>query len=290
MSFTYAVRESLSGFKRARLSSVISVITISISLVLLGVFVIFTINAARFIDAVRDKVELEAFIQEPISKEATAQLQTAVAAISGVERVEYISKEQAARIFEEEFGKDILSVLDFNPLPPSFRIRLTPGYKTSDSVQTISNKVSALQQIASVRYNKGLLELIDKRTQTVNQVTLGLGILISLSAIFLVSNTIRLAIYAKRRLLKTMELVGATASFIRLPFLLEGAIQGVFGGVLAAAVMYGFVEYGMRLFSKDLLEFVRMDPVFYTATVAAGILLGLVGSTISIIRFIRLTD
>jgi cell division transport system permease protein len=121
-------------------------------------------------------------------------------------------------------------------------------------------------------------------------VTLGLGILISLSAVFLVSNTIRLAIYAKRRLLRTMELVGATAVFIRLPFLLGGIIQGLFGGLLASGVLYALIEYAVRFLSVDFSDFIRMNPVFYLMVVAAGVFLGLVGSIISVVRFVHPTE
>jgi len=287
MSFSYTLKESLSGFRRTKLSSIVSIITVCISLLLLGVFGILTLNAARFIDALRNKVELEAFLTEPVTQDEIEALQRTITGIEGVEKATFISKEEAARIFKREFGEDILSILDFNPLPPSFRVGLKKEYKTSAGAQSVHNRLSSLSGIQSVAYRKALIELIDRRTDAINTITLGLGILISLSAIILVSNTIRLAIYAKRRLIQTMELVGATWSFIRLPFLLEGMLQGLIGGILAAGLLFTIFERVVPFFLRDLARFIHTDTYFYVVVIAAGTILGLVGSVISVLRFIQ---
>jgi len=287
MSLSYTLRESVSGFTRTKLSSTVSILTICISLLLLGVFGILSINASRFIDALRDKVELEAFLEEPMSDEEIAALQSTVASIDGVEEVRYVSKEEAARIFKEEFGEDITAVLDFNPLPPSFKIRLVPASRTAAEAQRINDRLTALTGVSEVVYRKGLIELIDRRTEAVNTLTLGLGILVSLSAIVLVSNTIRLAIHAKRRIIETMSLVGATNMFIRLPFLLEGSIQGFLGGTLAGIILYLAFDRAIPLLSPEMGGFLAVEPMFYAAVVVAGTTLGLLGSAISVTRFIR---
>jgi len=287
MSLSYTLKESISGFRRTKLSSIASILTICISLLLLGVFGILSLNAARFVDALRSKVELEAFLVEPATPEGIQALQKTIASIEGVETVTFISKEEAAKIFKREFGEDILSVLEFNPLPPSFRISLKKDHKTSAGAQSVHGRLSALSGIEDVAYRKALIELIDRRTDAVNTITLGLGILISLSAIVLVSNTIRLAIYAKRRLIRTMELVGATWSFIRLPFLLEGLMHGLIGGALAAGLLFTVFDRLVPFFLQDLARFIQADTFFYGMVIAAGTVLGLVGSVISVLRFIQ---
>jgi cell division transport system permease protein len=287
MSLSYTLRESVSGFTRTKLSSAVSILTICISLLLLGVFGILSINASRFIDALRDKVELEAFLEEPLSDEEISTLQAAVASIDGVEEVRFVSKDEAARIFKEEFGEDITTVLDFNPLPPSFKIRLDPESRTAAEAQRINDRLLTITGISEVVYRKGLIELIDRRTEAVNSLTLGLGILVSLSAIVLVSNTIRLAIHAKRRIIETMSLVGATSTFIRLPFLLEGIIQGFLGGLLAAGILYLAFDRAIPFLSPELGAFLGIEPIFYAAVAVAGTALGLFGSAISVTRFIR---
>ena len=161
------------------------------------------------------------------------------------------------------------------------------GYKTSARVEEASKAIEGIDGVESVKYRKELLELIDTRAASVHNLTLGLGVIISLSAILLVSNTIRLAIHAKRRLIRTMELVGATRAFIRVPFLLEGIIQGVIGGIIASALLYALLEYFIRFASIELAGSMHREPLFYAAVVAAGLLLGLIGGIISVVRFIR---
>ena len=287
MSLRYTVRESLSGFRRTKLSSAISIATVSISLLLLGIFAVVSINTSRFVEALRDRLEMEAFLREPVTVEQRMALERAVRAVDGVESIDYISKDEAAKIFKQEFGEDINQVLDFNPLPPSFKIRLKPSFRTAATAGALSERVSAIPGIESVRYRKGLLELIDARTKAVHNLSLGLGVLISLSAVFLVSNTIRLAIYAKRRLIGTMELVGATRTFIRFPFLLEGMLQGMLGGLVASGILYILIEYALRFVSPELSGYIHMERSFYLSVVGSGTVLGLIGSAISVSRFIR---
>ncbi len=287
MSLSYLLTESVSGFKRTKLASIVSIMTICIALLLLGVFMVVTTNAARFVDALRTKVELEAFLRQPISPVELDSLRAAVRAVDGVASVVYVSKEDAARIFKQEFGEDILDVLTFNPLPPSLRIGLVPRAITAAGTRTVSDRVAAMAGVDTVIYRRALIELIDRRAEQFNTVTLGLGLLIGLSAILLVSNTIRLAIYAKRKLIRTMELVGATWSFIRLPFLLEGVIQGVLGGAVAAGILYLVIDRLVPALSQEIAGYIQVRPGFYLLILAAGIALGMVGSVISVTRFIR---
>ena len=287
MSLSYTIRESFSGFRRTKISSTLSVMTAAVALFLLGLFAVVTIHAERFLEQLRSRVELEAFLFEPVTGITVDSLGQVVASFPEVDSVIYVSKAQAAEIFKTEFGEDILSVLDFNPLPPSLKVYLKDGFKTSAHVESFAERLRSLHEIENVVYRKAILEVIDQRAATAHNITLALGVLVGLSAIILVSNTIRLAIYAKRKLIRTMELVGATRTFIRLPFLLEGIWQGLLGGGIAAGILYIIITYGLKLLSAELAEYVRMEPVFYGLVIAAGGLLGFIGSLISVVRFIR---
>lgn len=290
MSLSYTLKESFSGFTRTKLSTVISIVTIGISLLLLGVFAVITINTARFIEMLRAKVVLEVFLQEPITREEIGKLVHRVLALDGVDSLIVISKDEAAEIFKMEFGEDINRVLDFNPLPPSLKIFLKPSHQTSEGVQQVYRSLARMQGIDEIVYRKELLDLIDKRTTAINNVTLGLGVLISVSAILFVSNTIRLAIYAKRKIIRTMELVGATWMFIRLPFLIEGMIQGLLGGLLAAGMLYALLEFAARTLAHDFASYFIMSVSFYAVVVGGGVVLGLIGAIISIMRFMRVAE
>ncbi len=286
MSFSYTIRESFSGFRRARFSTALAVFTLWIALVLLGLFVVFSINTQRLVQVVRAKIEMEAFLQQPVNTEDLRRIEHSVASTPGVDSIHYVSKEEAARIYEEETGENIYHVLNFNPLPPSIKIFLKTDYTTVPKARQLFQKFSSIAGVDTVRYRSDLVEVIDAKTSTIDRITLGVGSFIMLSALLLVANTIRLSIYAKRHIIRTMELVGATTMFIRLPFLIEGLMQGFLGGLLASGFLYLAIERFTHYLSEDVAMFVHMQPWFYGAVVIGGLVLGLVGSVASVSRFL----
>lgn len=286
MQIGYVIREGFSGFKRAKLAMVAAIVTICISLLLLSFVAILLINANSVVESLREKVEMEAFISDHLTPDEVIVLSKKVEAVEGVRQALYISKEDAAKIFKEEFGEDIHKVLDFNPLPASFKIFLQTKYRTASGAAAVYDQISTLPGVEEVIYRKSLLEMLDKRATTLLWIILGIAIFITISSVFLVANTIRLAIYAKRKIIQTMKLIGATRMFIRVPFVLEGLIQGFFGGCIAALFIYLIFEYLEKWFSIALSEFVKVQTSYYGIIIGLGCLLGLIGSIISIRRFI----
>ena len=286
MRVLYTVKEGVSGFRRAKLSMVVSIGTITVSLILVGLFVIVMTNVIQVVQMIRDKVEIEVFLEEPVTSESVQVLKHSIEGLEGVSSVTYISKEGAAAIFKEEFGEEIYDILDFNPLPASFKVQLADDYRTLEHIEDIYSRMLEFPGVDDVVYHKDLLQLIEIRTKILFAVGIALGIIVSISAIFLVANTIRLAIYSKRKIIQTMKLVGATRMFIRMPFLLEGVIQGLAGGALASITIYGLLEAFSRLFALEITDRLIIVPTFYPMVIVVGILLGLVGSFISIRKFI----
>ncbi len=287
MSIAYTLKESFSGFRRAKLSSALAVITVWIALALLGLFVVASVATHRFVQMLRDRVEMEAFIREPAEVEDLDRMERSIRAVPGVDSTVYVSKEGAAQVFQREFGEDIHQVLDFNPLPTSFRVSLKSDYKNTDSARAMHRELRAIPGIDTVIYRGKLLQIIDQRTAIGYRIVLALGVFVALSAILLVANTIRLAIQAKRHQIGTMELLGATRSFIRLPFLIEGLLQGLLGGILAALLLSAVIGLTVGLVSPELTAYIHMPPFFYAGTVGSGVLLGLAGSAFSVVRFLR---
>ena len=286
MQIRYVLQEGFSGFQRAKLSMLAAVLTICISLLLLSFFSILLINANQVVESLREKVEMEAFLSDPLTKEGAEAVKRQVTSLEGVREVRFISREEAAEIFKAEFGEDIYKVLDFNPLPASLKIYLKDGYKTARWAGSVYGAVKAIKGVDDVIYRKTLLEMLDQRAVTLLWFSLGVGVFITISSIFLVANTIRLAIYAKRKIIQTMKLIGATRGFIRTPFLLEGLIQGVVGGIIAAGIVFLVFNYLERWVSVQLSDFVRVQTFYYGVIVGIGCILGLLGSMISIRRFI----
>ncbi|MCK9409604.1 MAG: permease-like cell division protein FtsX [Bacteriovoracaceae bacterium] len=286
MAIFYTVKEGFSGFKRARLSSVITIFTMTISLLLLGLFAIIYRNTNSIIQSFRDKVEMEVFIAAETDSTHIDSIKTALLNVPGIAGAKYISKTDAARIFKKEFGEDINSVLDFNPLPASFKLRLTAEYKNSDSAHTVHATLSGIEGVDDVVYRKTLLEILDRRVKIFIGASAAIGMTLLIAAIFLVSNTIRLTIYAKRKMITTMKLVGATRGFIRMPFLIEGMLHGLLGGLLSAGLIWSIVFLARKFVSAEMSEFFAVEILFYGVMVAVGMLLGLLGSGWSVKRFI----
>ncbi len=263
-----------------------AIFTITVALLLLSSFAIIFLNARSIVDALRTRVEMEAFLVEQVDEESRSALQASLEAIDGVESVRFVSKDEAAEIFKQEFGEDIRRVLTFNPLPSSFRITLAPAFRTAAGAESVADQVASVVGVDEVKYRKDLLAMLDQRVTTFLGIGLGVGVFILIASMFLVANTIRLAIYAKRKIIQTMKLIGATRAFIRFPFILEGLIQGFLGGLIAAGFIFLFFEYLGQWVSVHLQEFVRVEPVAYVLIVLTGALLGFLGSAISIRRFI----
>lgn len=287
MSVSYIFKESFSGFKRAKIAAIITIFTITISLFLLSVFLLILENTSRIVQHIRDRIDLEVFLSDNLSLEETGVLKFQILKIDGIDSLRYISKAEAAQIFKQEFGEDFNQVLDFNPLPPSFKISIKNEYKNSESVKQIKSQISTFNGVDEVVYRKTLLELLDRRAKLFWQISLGLGIFIGMISIFLVSNTIRLIIYSKRKIIETMQLVGATEKFIRTPFILEGIIHGLIAGMISSGFLFLIVKFGITLLSEDILSLIFIGDYFYFTIIILGCLLGFIGSSISTRVFIR---
>ncbi len=287
MNAAYILKESFSGFQRAKLSSAISVATIAVSLVLLGAFMTVTLSAARVLEQIRSRVEVEFFLSDALSKQASENLLRKIKDDPSVASATYISKEAAAKIFQKEFGEKIEEILGTNPLPQSVKVTLKPDYATLDSLEQFVRDISDYEGVVEARYNKEFLTNLDSNAKLLFLITAGLGVMISLASVALVSNTIRLAIYAKRDIIKTMKLVGATFGFIQLPFLIEGVLQGLVGGAIASALMFALIAL-LRNSYGDIYAALELPTLLlYGLLLTLGCLLGFFGSFFSARRFIN---
>jgi len=288
MSLAYTFKESLAGYKRNRSATVITILTVSISLLLLGIFAIITINFSGIVSEIRNRVELEVFLKEGLTDAQLQQVKRALLNIPGIEDVRYISKEEAAKIFEDEIGENFYDILDDNPLPASYRVAMLPDYSNTDSIKVITARIEKFRAVEGPAvYRKQFLELIDKRARAFWYATLFVGIILAISAIILVANTIRLTIYAKRELIRTMKLVGATSTFIRLPFLFEGMLHGVIGGVIASILIEIGFSFFIQPISEDLLMNMDISVTYFFLLILLGCFLGFIGSIVSIGRFLK---
>jgi cell division transport system permease protein len=288
MGLLYSIGEGISGIGRAKLPALVTITTGFFSLLLLGLFGTVSLSFYQLIHEVRSRVEIEVFFDDSISDAQAESLAVQMRSVAGVAQSTYISRAEAASRFARDFGENVEGVLGMNPLPRSARLGILQGYTSPERIAAIGEKVGALDPTLDVRYNQGYLEGIERNAHLFNLITVGVGGVIALATIVLNAFTVRLAMYARRDMIKTMRLVGATRWFISAPFLFEGVLQGLISGGLAALGVW-------LLFDRVLLQY---EPTIYQilhpsalqvsyGLVALGVVLGLFGSLFSVARFLR---
>lgn len=274
--------------KTAKSAVISSTIVIALAVLLLGIYLTISINSVKLLKLIRDKVEIDAYLHDSIQPGDISKLTASIKTIGGVKNVTYISKEEAAKIFAEEFGQDILEVFDYNPLPPSLKINLYDEYKTIDRIEKIKLELQKNPEIADIVYAQKNLEIIERNSQSLVFLNLSLLIIITFSSIFLIGNTIRLMIVAKKDTIEIMKLIGATKETIRTPFIMEGFFQGLVGSLLAVILLQIFLGYFYATYTNNDFNFSIMDTKFLILLVIFGTLLGTLGSAISIRRFLKI--
>ena len=227
--------------RRLRSSYVTSVISISLVLFLIGIVGLLVINGRNINQTVRESIGFNVILKENVKDADIFQLQKLLDAKDYSLSTEYITKEEAALETEQLVGGDFVEFLGYNPLPPSIRLKLQAAYTRPDSVVFIEQEILSYDQVDEVVYKKTLLYAINENIRKISLVILGFSILLTLVAITLINNTIRLSIYSKRFIINTMQLVGATHGFIRKPFLLRSLLNGALGAIIAMGLITGLV-------------------------------------------------
>jgi len=287
VKISYLFKESIRGLSSAKLSTLASVITITLSLILISIYYNISVNSNKLIKTIKDKVEIEVFLDDSINQDELNDLREKIRTIGGVKQITYISKDEAIKIFEKEFGKDMLDVFESNPLPASLKINLYDEYKSTDRMNKIKAQIFTMKKVQDIVYPEKNLELIENNSNGLLLINLVILIVISLSSVFLVSNTIRLVISSKKRNLEVFKLLGANNSFIIAPFIINGFIQGLIGGLIGVGIMYGFYFLFTTKFSTNELKIDFMGIDFMIFLIITGIILGVLGSLISVKFFLK---
>ncbi len=277
-----ALRELWLGVRRAPLLAVLGAGTMALALFAFGLFALVALNLEASLGALEDRVEIRAFLADTIPPAAAAEAQRALASLPGVATVGYVSRDSAvrrARVELEEFR----DLLESTPLPASLELRLSPDARAPQQVQALAAQAEALPFVEEVRYGREWVEKLHQLRTAAGVAAALLGGAFAIIALLLIGTTIRIAVLARAREIEIMRLVGATDAFIRLPYLLDGAAKGLVGGVLAVALVWG-----VHLLAARLLVPTRYFSGWQVAAgVAAGSLLGLLGSWVSVNRHLR---
>ncbi len=259
----------------------------AVALVLIGLFAILSYQARQVSEWLRERAgELEVYLDEDIEIERARSLHERASATFGVANADYISPEEATKIFQDEFGEGADIFFDEPFLPSSIRIRVESDYTNPDSLNAMIAEFKSWNRVDEVVFNEPVLAKVHQNLNMLNSTGLVLGIIVVLAAVFLVANTIRLTIYARRLLIRTMKLVGATDTFIRRPFIVEGVLQGLIAGILASGLVVGVYSL-LSTYLPQLSLSTFLTVLLVVGVTLAGAGLGWVGSAFAVRRFIK---
>lgn len=274
MSWLYSFKESISALRKAKQSSILPIITISFSLFFLGIFAFAIVKGNVLVQYLKSRLTMELFLRDGISEGALNDIQSKLILYPEIEQVQYISKEQALEEFNKEFGRDIESILGENPLPQSFRILLKPKYQKQDLIEPVKTRIETISGVDEVVYRFDLQRLIQRYIRIAVILVLVIGGVLVFTAILLISNTVKLSILTRKESIEIMSLVGATQSFIRRPFIFEGALQGLIGAVIAILGIAILIKITRIFFPQLILDVTLLG----LAILILGIIFGSLGS------------
>jgi cell division transport system permease protein len=282
---TLTMREALLAFRRAPLLSALSVTTIAFSLFVLGLFGLVAVNLRDALRSVAERVEIVAYVLPGTPIETVTLAQQDIEAFPEVQSANYVSEDSAlARARRElvEF-RDLLRELETNPLPASIEVRLKPGYRDASHVRAVADRLRGFPFVDDVRYGQDWVSKLDRLRGLAAAVGLVVGAAFAIVAVIIIGTTIRMAVLQRSREIAIMRLVGATDGFIRRPFLLQGALKGLLGGL--CAVLLSYVAY--LLINRFLIESRFFTAPQALAIVVFGTVIGLVGSLLSVGRHLK---
>ena len=287
----YFIKEVYTSFKRNIWMTLASIFTVVLSLFILGFFSIVILNLNKMADTLESQVQISVYLKDDLSQEEIDETKENLSKIEGLQDIKFITREEAMENFKERLGDQqfLLDALDdTNPLPDSFSLTVT----SPQQVKTIADTAAALDSVESASYSQDVINHLFNLTHLIRLIGIALIILLTGAAIFIISNTIRLTVFARRKEIAIMKYVGATDWFIRWPFLLEGICLGFIGGGLATIFLY--IVYNQV--TQEIYEAMAFFPLIpqhpfidyiSLAILVAGIIIGALGSTISLKRFLK---
>lgn len=282
----YEVSTSSRKTKSVYISTIIS---ISLVLLMTGMFGLILIQAKNLSRYVKENIVLNVIMTDEVSEEQALDFQKKIDTDPYVLRSEYISKDSAAANLAADLGEDFVSFLGYNPLSASVDVFLKAEYANTDSVQAFIANFSTNKQVKEIVYQESLIELINSNIRIIGIIILSFALILLIIAVALINNTIRLAIYSQRFIIKSMQLVGATKSFIQRPFISYGIMHGFIGSIIAIILLLLTIYFAQReipelVMLQDWFEF----SIVFLMVIGLGILIAALSTFFAVSKYLRL--
>jgi cell division transport system permease protein len=278
-----------SATPKLKTSSVTVVISLALVLFMLGLLGLVVINAKKLSNHIKENVGFQVVLKDTTTQAELDILKQEISSSAFTKQVDYISKDEAAKKLQKDLGEDFITFLGYNPLLSSLDVKLNSDYANIDSLAGFEKQIMQKHFVKEVIYHKDMIKQVNDNAKVISIYILIFSGLLLVVAIALINNTIRLSIYAKRFIIRTMYLVGATQGFIRMPFILKGIRQGIIAGLVAGFLLAGFLVLSTR-YIPDLLQL--QDPnllaLLFGGIVTLGILISGLSAALSVSRYLRL--
>jgi len=236
--------EALLSFRRSALMTTAAILSITTILVIVGVFLLISINSSLFLANLESQLEIVVYLEDNISKTELDNLKSNITSMGGVKEVKYVSKEEAYQHLLKNLGeqKDILNAIEVNPLPASFEIQA----KDPKMIEQIANQIAKLKKVEEVEYGQGTVEKLLNFTYVFRRAGMLVLALLVFASILIISNIIKITVYARRSEIEIMSLAGATSWFIKWPFIIEGFLQGFISALFSLIILYNFYIFAVN--------------------------------------------
>jgi cell division transport system permease protein len=277
--------------RRYKSSVLTTIVSMTLVLFMLGLLALTIVHARKLSDYVKENIGFRVYIKEDAPEEDIIMLKQKLDGESFVKTSKYISPEEAARELTSELGEDFIDFLGYNPLPPSFDLRVKADWANVDSLQLIGDRLMKEVIVKEVFYQKSLVQMINKNIRRISIVLLGFSGLLLLIAIALINNTIRLSVYSKRFIIRTMKLVGATRAFIGRPFIMRGILQGLYSAIIAS-ILLAILLYFLMDQVPELVNLI--DIYLYIAVfgmvIITGMFLAWVSTFFAVRKYLKMKE
>jgi cell division transport system permease protein len=287
------LKSSGNGLSKTKLRSSYLTLVVSVSLVLflLGVLGLVLINAKELSDYFRESLSFSVMLNDEAKEADIRMLQKDLDGKLYVKSTEYVSKDEAAAKMKEDLGEDFINFLGDNPLPPSIDVYLYANYTSPDSVARIEKYVLEYPFVKEVYYQESLLFLINENVRKISFFLLVISSFLFLIALTIINNTIRLSVYSKRFIIRTMQLVGATRSFIRRPFLVQSALHGLLAALLAMGLLMSLLYLiEKEFFMMFTFESTDLLILLGVSLIATGVLINIISTFFSVNRYLSISE
>ncbi len=282
-------REALLSFRRSPLMNLASIISTTTILIIVGVFLLVSINSSLFLKYLESQLEIIIYLKDDISKTEVKALEDSIIGINGIKEIKFVSKEEAYQRLLKDLGdqRDIFDTIEVNPLPASFEIKV----KDPKMIEQIANQVEKFKKIEEVEYGKGIVERLLNFTYIFRIIGILILVLLVFASILIISNIIKITVYARRDEIEIMSLSGATNWFIKWPFIIEGFLQGFIAAILTILILYKFYFFAINKvhqavpFLPVVWEKMELLPVSLII-IALGSLVGILGSMFSVGKYL----